>query len=849
MPGNICSNCIMFNSECTHVLANSKKRGAPKPPIQSQNTVGYPQASASPTETTSTTRSFADSIHKTSSTRQELTDSVLSASYVFPHDLVEAHSKIFELASYARYLEQQLTAARRSPSLAVTNRSTRSPPTPHFSGPGLTYSTSQTSADEDSEEGMINIAVSDPMKRLALHQEGDAFYGKSSDMVFIKSAIDAKAEYTSSTGGEERVEIKGLKRPEFWNTFTLQWQRVPCQFEPPLDFPSPGLMSLLIQHFFDDYNVIFPLLHRPTFEKDVTGGRHLFDARFGLMLLSVCAIGSRFLDLNDERLLNEGVLDLSEAKTSRKHSLGWRWYRQIGYRAMSVDFSPSRPDVCEVQLICNCIMFLQPTSTPDVCWLLLGHGVRYAVGAGVHRKSFRGGVGTYSTEKELWKRAFWCLVTIDTLMSAFLGRPRATNPADYDLEFPVECDDEYWDQPDPEQNFKQPSGKPCIVSGYVQMLKLVDIFGFAQRTIYSVRKSQPPEGITSLEQDQAAIKELDQALNEWIDNIPDYLRWNPHMYSENKLFFNQSSTLHAHFYWVQIQIHRPFLRVKGNRHRGMAFSSLAVCANAARSCSHVMDVQCREGELPIPFPGTQMVLFNSAVVLLLNIWGGKKLGVTPDPVREMNDVYKCLNVLRSYEERWQIGGRLSDILTELISVSDLNIIPTPSTSLKRPHPSDHDQTTSETGTDLQIASAVVYPGIDYTAASSQSTSNGNLWEEPTFSGLPLYTRDLGRLPLHGSTHDLFGGDLHSLQSSSRTTVQQQSAGQATDQITPTWPHLGHDGPSLLDGSNPGQSVSLNSGALAMWSGTPGEYGWEDWSSYVSSIDDILRSSLDISITG
>ncbi|KAF9256400.1 hypothetical protein L218DRAFT_218513 [Marasmius fiardii PR-910] len=865
MPGNICSNCIMFNSECTHVLANSKKRGAPKSPIQTQSPDGSIRVLAGSSEAGSASQSFTDNIHKTSPTRQELTESVLSASYVFPNDLAEAHSTLFELASYARSLEQQLTAVRRSShSFTTSNRSTRSPSASHFSGSRLAYANAQGSEDDDREEGTLNIPLSDPMRRLVIHEDYDAFYGNSSDMVFIKSAIAAKAEYASSTGAEEKVTVKSLKRPEFWDTFPvskvdfyrpmfqksklfrcMKWENMPQPPEPPLNFPSPSLMSLLIQHFFEDYNAIFPLIHRPSFEKDVTHGRHLFDIRFGLLVLSVCAIGSRYVDVNDQRVSEEGVLDPSEAETSKKHSLGWKWYRQIGHRAMNPVF-PSRPDVCEVQLICNCIMFLQPTSTPDICWLLLGHGVRYALSAGVHRKSFLGGSGSYSTERESWKRAFWCLVTIDTHMSAFLGRPRAINPADYDLEFPIECDDEYWEHSDPEQRFKQPSWKPCLLSGFVQVLKLADIFAFAQRTIYSVRKSRPPEGVSILEQDQAALKELDQALNEWIDNIPNHLRWNPYMYNENKLFFHQSCTLHANFYWIQIQIHRAFIR--GNRHKGMAFSSLAICVNAARSCSHLMDVQCREGGLPIPFPMTQMVLFNSGVVLLLNIWGGKKLGVTPDPMRELGDVYKCLNVLRSYEERWQIGGRLSDILTELISFSDLSPIPAPpSTSLKRPYPSDDDRTRAESSADLSIPMTVVgHSDAGYVVPpppKDRTSSDKNLWEEPTFTGLPLYTKDLGSLPLHGSTHDMFGSEFHPQQSPFWMDIRKEGAGQGA--MSSVWSDLN---PSIpFDGSNPTQDVSLNGGALAMWSGTPGEYGWENWSSYISSIDDILRSSLDNSV--
>ena len=60
-------------------------------------------------------------VRDTSSSRRELTESVLSASYIFPEELGAAHNVIFELATYARSLEQQLTAARRSPGSSLTS--------------------------------------------------------------------------------------------------------------------------------------------------------------------------------------------------------------------------------------------------------------------------------------------------------------------------------------------------------------------------------------------------------------------------------------------------------------------------------------------------------------------------------------------------------------------------------------------------------------------------------------------------------------------------------------------------------------------------------------------------------
>jgi hypothetical protein len=48
---------------------------------------------------------------------------------------------------------------------------------------------------------------------------------------------------------------------------------------------------------------------------------------------------------------------------------------------------------------------------------------------------------------------------------------------------PVECDDEYWITDDPEQAFKQPTGKPSTVAYFNNLLRLNQILAFALRTI------------------------------------------------------------------------------------------------------------------------------------------------------------------------------------------------------------------------------------------------------------------------------------------------------------------------------------------------------------------------------
>lgn len=55
----------------------------------------------------------------------------------------------------------------------------------------------------------------------------------------------------------------------------------------------------------------------------------------------------------------------------------------------------------------------------------------------------------------------------------------------FDLELPVECDDEYWITEDPKLAFKQPPGKPSTVAYFNCLLRLNQILAFALRTIVS----------------------------------------------------------------------------------------------------------------------------------------------------------------------------------------------------------------------------------------------------------------------------------------------------------------------------------------------------------------------------
>lgn len=71
-------------------------------------------------------------------------------------------------------------------------------------------------------------------------------------------------------------------------------------------------------------------------------------------------------------------------------------------------------------------MFLRGTSILTDAWTFVSIGIRKAQDIGAHRKKVYRDTGKPIIEEELWKRAYWHLVTFDRIGSMVLGRPCAS---------------------------------------------------------------------------------------------------------------------------------------------------------------------------------------------------------------------------------------------------------------------------------------------------------------------------------------------------------------------------------------------------------------------------------------
>ena len=97
------------------------------------------------------------------------------------------------------------------------------------------------------------------------------------------------------------------------------------------------------------------------------------------------------------------------------------------------------------------------------------------------------------------------LVTFDRMMSCSTGRSAVTREEElvfffgftagrasdmsgrFDVEFPAECDDEYWEHPDPALRFKQPPGKPSTIAFSIAIHRLMGLYGIILRVVVRLR--------------------------------------------------------------------------------------------------------------------------------------------------------------------------------------------------------------------------------------------------------------------------------------------------------------------------------------------------------------------------
>ncbi|KAJ7495855.1 putative fungal-specific transcription factor [Mycena galericulata] len=617
--------------------------------------------------------------------------------------------------------------------------------------------------------------LSGSLTKLKLNPEENRFFGKSSAIRLVQTALDFQSRFAG-------VRLTQITHPVCGPP---QWLLPVNPEAPQYIFPDSDLLPVLVNLYFNEQNCLFPVLHRPTFDRKVADGLHLVDFKFAATLLMVCSLGARHSD--DSRVVLEG-------QTGRQ-SAGWKWYSQVRVIPEHLIY---KPDLYELQTIALSALYLMALLPTPMSWNHIGFGLRRAQDVGAHRHKTQ---PCPTAENEQWKRVFWVLLCLDWLSGTLVGRPLAIHNQDFDQELPLECDDEYWGLPEP-YNFKQPTDKPSVIGYFNCYAKLLQIQAAVTTTLYSARKPTDFCGRGVPPTNSQTITSFDSALNSWLSQVPDHLRWDPER--KDRMHFNQSALLHAAYYNVQILLHRPFIPAPLESSPPGPIPSLAICTNAARSCARIFEVHDKRG---IPLNSNNLpVAFTAGVVLLLNSWCSKRSGFPYYQPKELDVVFKCLKLMTEAETRYMCAGRFNDILIRLIQAGDgIHLLFQDIKQVPSAPPS------AQAGHGLSVPSLAQQRSDPESAVNWASAFTRNPMEE-------------FETP-------------HRVQSDNADTYPAEEGSGPVPRDTYTHPHAVYDFEQLMnmDLSSSSADMPVDPNAMLMWSTAPASFSVDDWS-YIMAED-------------
>ncbi|TFK54441.1 hypothetical protein OE88DRAFT_1625135 [Heliocybe sulcata] len=681
MPGNVCTNCTQNQKACTYV-ESSKPRGPPKayvtaledkleyleaylqrlrPGADFSDTLGPPVVRDSWKSEPPGRKSRSPQVGTSASPQIRRTASTpaLKSSYLASSFAATVAGPDWTSSSAAG--PSRLLAHRRPSHPTLSSMETEWTPEQRDSDDESEVSNKSTTSDSecygelDYGNEVKRIMQTSRPDSLAMDESGSEhvegggipcnwrrFHGKSSGIRLAGSARRLKrmhlTEVRSMSNGLPAQPAREYpqRRKEFWTmpSWELAFEGThlgPAHFAStiPDKLPPPDLAESLISLYFQHSNSQFPLLHRPTFCALWASGHYRHDVWFACLCFCLFAVASRWSD--DERVLcdvNSVTCGLPHPPTEeelpkfRWQTAGWRYYEAaIGIPIVKRSVLQTAC-LFEIQSCSLMAMFLRGTSHYPSSWLIIEIGVRKAQDKGIHRKKAYNNVPL--AKAELWKRAWWLLVAFDRITSAGLGRPCCSRDEDCDVDLPLEVDDEYWELPDPDLSFRQPAGKPSLVTAFNSWLRLTQLTAFAARTFYSVDKSQCLLRLLGPDWRSRMVEKMNAALAQWYEAVPAHLRWSSSM--EDHTFANQAVTLYTTYHLARIMVYRPFIKAPDSAlesprypgSSGLENSGLAICTEAARECARIFGVQLQRGLSNIS--NLISVSHICAALLLMNVW-------------------------------------------------------------------------------------------------------------------------------------------------------------------------------------------------------------------------------------
>ncbi|KAL8936251.1 MAG: hypothetical protein Q9216_005031 [Gyalolechia sp. 2 TL-2023] len=627
-----CSHCINYKTECnfTHV---EKKRAPPKG-------YAYIYSSAKYIEGLENRLGRMEALLKLSG--------LLSDEDVDRTDLGTLEKKLADKTISRSREETPVKSPERSLSVSQlpTTLSPRitTPQANKIPSPQSSSASPKATENEKPEEEVE--ALSDMMCSLVTNNCGETRYiGSSSGFsIFSPKGIQWINEKTGDNSFQEMIskavadDTKWVYwRPEIFSDMFARRTFMPLP-------PKHEALSLC-KDFFDNFNLMFPLFHEPTF-------MHLVHRQYTRQPYEGSGWWASF---NVTLAIAHRIRVMSNLVPPEEDNKAWMYLKNS--MGVLTELTMRNLDLLSVQALLGMAMFLLGTPNPQPSFFLVAAAIRLSNSIGLHKRG--SGFKLNPVEIEQRKRVFWIGYLLDKDICLRSGRPPAQDDDDMNVDLPSE------DPMDNIGNIPLAEGK-----GKINLFRLMCTFAVIEskvyKQLYSTKASKQSDG-TLLN----TIGELDKELEEWKDAIPIDIRPEHEIKCAHPPLMLHIVVLHFAYYNVVTTIHRMSIHhgywtsrlsnyaIQGLNARPLnprVFSSAALCVQAARASIHLIryipqgDYSCVW--LILYFP------VSSLVTLFANILQNPQDPRARSDLRLINQVVNFLSLLAVTEEQGGIKRML-----------------------------------------------------------------------------------------------------------------------------------------------------------------------------------------------
>jgi hypothetical protein len=406
------------------------------------------------------------------------------------------------------------------------------------SGPGAAAMVTDSYGRSRFIGGATNLMLIDAAQNPSPQTQKTATPGSAAAAATAGNMSSAVDEPVDEHG---EAEIPLFVRGRMWPQ--LPWLPRPEQLTRPPQYVS----DLLVGLFFDRMHYTLPVLFKPHFMTRYRrmlargSGRADEDPEFLLIFFAVCACA--------HSMLPEG----------RESGLPGLEYFE---KALLLSYaSHGQVSIERIQCLALLAMCSAGWNTLTKSWSLAGQAVRDAVDIGLHLSSQRVrhmGTGTHLgadhtpsavLQRQISRRLWWCVYSLDRVVSICLGRPFAVDDRDCACDLPWDLSDEDLQRQCRAQAQAQAHARsarsaadpPSVTSidpplppppsspmtGFIAFARLCRIAGKIQRlgSPSSLLGLSASSGNNKARLLAARVVALDRDLREWLDNLPDSIRF------------------------------------------------------------------------------------------------------------------------------------------------------------------------------------------------------------------------------------------------------------------------------------------------------------------------------------